>query len=308
MSKFVGIDVSKDTLSVALQPGDERFVIANHGEGHQALVRRLLGSDVVRIVLEATGGYENGSLLALLKAGLPAVRVSAQRTHAFARALGLRAKTDPIDAAMLARFAEAVHTQVRNPPTSDVVDLQSLVLRRTQLVGRRDDERRRLQQATHPAVRADLLSQIRFLQQSIDQFDRLLAQQAQRRPQFPQLSGIKGVGPVTVATLLAQLPELGTLDRRQVAALVGLAPYNFDSGRHGGKRRISGGRASIRRVLYMTTWSVIRHQALFKAKYHRLKALGKPPKVALVACMRSLIVALNAMLRDGTPWRSEASA
>jgi transposase len=301
----VGIDVAKATLMVCIRPSGEVFEVANDAWAHRALIQRFRGmkDDLHRIVMEATGGYETPVLHALQKAELPVARVSAHRAHAFARATGLLAKTDAVDARTLAHFADVLEPPVRAMPTKEQLVLQEIVQRRQQLVSQRDDERRRLHQSSHPMARRSIERHIKSLQREITVFDALMHKHAQTQPRFAQLAGIKGVGPVTVATLLADLPELGTLDRRQIAALVGLAPFNSDSGKKQGRRRISGGRSSVRRTLYMATWSVIRTQPRFKAKYQALRKAGKLAKVALVACMRTLLVSLNAMLRDGTNWR-----
>lgn len=306
MGGSVGIDVAKATLVVCIRASGETFEIANDAKAHRALVRRLKAIDGLhRVVLEATGGYETPVLQALLAANLPAVRVSPQRVRAFARAMGRQAKTDAVDAQVLAHFADAAELAITVAPTPAEQELREVVQRREQLVGQRDDERRRLHQAHHRAVRSSLQHRIAGLEREIARFDRLVQAQAATLPGYQRLTGIKGIGPVTIATLLAQLPELGHLDRRQIAALVGVAPYNRDSGQKQGKRRIGGGRAAVRRVLYMATWSVIRTHARFGRKYDALRASGKAAKVALVACMRTLLVSLNAMTRDGTAWRND---
>lgn len=308
MRVSVGIDVAKASLMVCIRPSGEVFEVANNVEAHGMLVERFRGmkDDVRRIVLEATGGYEIPVLHALLKAGLPAVRVSAVRAHAFARATGRLVKTDAVDAAALAHFAEAIEPPVRAVPTKAELELQELVQRRQQLVSQRDDERRRLHQVSHPLARRSIERHVKSLEHDIAVFDELVRKQAQVLPGYAQLIHIKGIGPVTVATLLADLPELGKLDRRQIASLVGLAPFNCDSGPRQGRRRITGGRAAVRRALYMATWCVIRFHTRFADKYRALRTAGKLPKVALVACMRTLLVSLNAMIRDGTEWRYDA--
>lgn len=306
MACSVGIDVGKAALVVHVRPVGATFEVTNDAAGHRTLVQRLAALDGLhRVVLEATGGYEATALRALLSAGLPAVRVPPNRIRAFARAMGRLAKTDAVDAAVLAHYAEVADLVVQPGPSEAEVALREVVQRREQLVAQRDDERRRLHRANHGSVRDSLVRQIAALEREIARFDRLLQTHAQSLPGYARLQGIKGLGLITVATLLAQLPELGGLNRREVAALAGLAPWNRDSGQQHGKRSIHGGRAAIRRVLYMATWSVIRMQARFRSKYAALRASGKVAKVAIVACMRSLLVSLNAMVRDGTPWRQE---
>ncbi len=309
MRGTVGIDVSKATLAVFVRPSGESFEVANSAAGHAQLIERLraVPCGLHRIALEATGGYEKRLLRALLKAGLPAICVPAQRAHAFARALGRHAKTDAVDAQMLAHYAEAIEIPVRPAPRPEEIILQELVQRREQLVSQRDDERRRAHQASLAAARRSIERHLRMLEREIARFDLLLRQRITTMPRQGQLARIKGIGPVTIATLLACLPELGTIDRRQIASLVGIAPFNRDSGQKTGKRQIAGGRAGVRRVLYMATLSVIRTQTRFGTRYRKLRDAGKPAKVAIVACMRTLLVSLNAMLRDGTPWRTETT-
>lgn len=306
MTMFVGIDVSKATLAVALRPGDERFELGNDAAGHRALVKRLQGVSIERIVLEATGGYER-AVLAVLAEQWPVVRIAPHRARAFARAMGTLAKTDPIDAAMLAHLAQVIDAPTVRSPSPDQQRLQALVQRREQLVQQRDDERRRLQQASDRFVQGSLKRHARQLAAEIVQVDRAIAQGvcALDAETARQLRAVPGIGVVTTATLLAFLPELGQLDRRQIAALVGIAPYNLDSGQRQGMRRIHGGRAGVRRVLYMATLSAIRTQAHLKARYLNLRERGKCAKVAIVACMRLLLVRLNAMIRDGSPWQMQ---
>jgi transposase len=308
MNVWVGIDVSKGTLAVWIRPAGVSFCVANTPEGHQELRQRLAGMTVLRVLLEATGGYEVAVLRTLASAGLTVVRINPHRARAFATALGKVAKTDPIDAAVLAHLAEVLDAAPTVVVPVEISALRALVQRREQLVQQRDDERRRWHQATLKAVRTSLLRCIRALQQEIERFNAAIAtaltgvDSAVAR----QLNAVKGVGPVTTSSMIAYVPELGTLDRRQIAALVGVAPYNADSGQSAGARRIRGGRALIRRVLYMATLSVIRSQADFKARYRALRARGKCAKVAIVACMRVLLIRLNAMVRDKTEWRIPA--
>lgn len=304
MSMFIGIDVAKASLAVAVRPSGERFEIANTAAGHKALAKRLRSLPIERIVLEATGGYERAVMNALAGAW-PVVRVAPHRARAFATAMGRIAKTDPIDAAMLAHLAEVIDAPPVRMESPEQQLLQGLVHRRGQLVQLRDDERRRLQQASGTTVLASLKRQLRSLAADIRRLDKAIAQavvgidSALAR----QLDAVPGIGPVTTATLVAFLPELGQLERREIAALVGVAPYNVDSGDKRGKRRIRGGRAGVRRVLYMATWSAIRTQIDLKSHYLALRARGKCAKVAVVACMRLLLVRLNAMVRDGTIWQ-----
>jgi len=305
MSSFVGIDVSKATLAVAVRPAGSSLSFTNDAQGHRDLLQSLKGLSVSRIVLEATGGYERALLVALLDAGLPAVRVSPHRARAFATAMGRLAKSDPIDAAVLAHLAEVLDVGSTPVVSPKQQALRDLVQRREQLIQWRDDERRRVQQAASPFVRHSLQRSLVATQREITRCDREItaALAAVNLESSQRLLAVPGIGPVTTASLLAYVPELGTLDRRQVAALVGLAPYNSDSGAHTGKRRIHGGRPRIRRVLYMAAWSAIRSQPDFKARYQDLRQRGKCAKVALVACMRVLLIRINAMLRDKTEWK-----
>jgi transposase len=306
MSAWVGIDVSKRTLAVFVRPQGKSFECPNTDEGWAQLLFSLDGYDIQRVVLEATGGYERGVLQYLLSNGLDVVRVNPQRAKAFAKAMGRLAKTDPIDAAVLAHLAEVIEAKTCQVESPEAQALRELVRRREQLVQQRDDERRRLPQARTPLVLDSLKACLETFKAQIAQLDRAIAKAAREvdDERCSRLSEVVGIGPVTVASLLTYLPELGYLDRRQIAALVGVAPYNADSGNHRGTRQISGGRPMMRRVMYMTCWSVIRYQEDFKRRYEGLRQRGKPAKVALIACMRVLLTRLNAMLRDGTSWQS----
>ena len=304
MSVFVGIDVAKATLAVALRPTGEHFEVANTPAGHRSLVKRLRKLPVERVLLEATGGYER-AVMAALQQDWPVVRVPPHRARAFARAMGRIAKTDPIDAAMLAHLAQVIDAPPAPVESPHQRLLQSLVQRRGQLVQQRDDERRRLQQMQEQPVIASLERQLRGLAAEIGLLDKAIARAMADADseRAERLRKVPGIGPVTAATLIACLPELGQLERRQITALVGVAPYNADSGDKHGQRRIRGGRAGVRRVLYMATWSAIRNQPDLKGRYDALRARGKCAKVALVACMRTFLGRINAMVRDGTPWR-----
>ena len=307
MQVFVGIDVAKASLAVALYPGEQQLEVGNDAAGHKALCRWLAAQQVERVLVEATGGYEQ-ALVQHLAEHWPVVRIPPHRARAFAVAIGKVAKTDPIDAAVLARLAAVVDGPEVTPLRAVDARLQALVRRREQLVAQRDDERRRQQQATDRCVRSSLLRHIRQLAREVARLDRDIAACVPQcdSDRAQRLRSVPGLGPVTVATLMAFLPELGQLGNRQISALVGLAPYNCDSGNRQGLRRIRGGRANVRRILYMASWSVVRHQPAFKARYAALRARGKCAKVALVACMRVLLIRLNAMIRDASEWRMAA--
>ena len=305
MASWVGIDISKSNIVVWVQPEGEGFELSNTSEGFVELIQRLSRYEVGRVLLEATGGYESKVMAALQSAGFNVLRINPRRARAFAVAMGKNAKTDLIDAAVLAEFAEVLKSPCDKAISPEREALRELVQQREHYVQQRDDNRRRLQQVQLSAVVTAINDHIRYLQAQIKQFDKAIrqsmhdldAQTAER------LISVKGIGTIATASLLVYLPELGKLDRREIAALAGIAPCNDDSGNHSGKRPIYGGRARVRRALYMSCWVVIRYQADFKTRYDALRKRGKSAKVALIACMRILLIRLNAMLRDGTEWR-----
>lgn len=301
MAVAVGIDVSKTSVAVATWPEGQTWTVPNTPAGRAQLAHTLNALAPSRIALEATGGYERVWVEALLAADLPVMRVHPSQAHAFMRALGARAKTDAIDAGHLAHMAHALPLRTSAPVDPDRALLREHVARRAQLVRQRDDERRRLEHFTSPTLQRQVRESIRRLDADILAIDRtiatLLAQH--HAPIARRLRTTPGIGAVTAATLLGLLPELGSLSSRQIAALIGVAPLNRDSGTQRGLRRIGGGRAAVRRVLYMAAWSAVRTCARFKDKYTALRARGKPAKLAIVAIMRNLIITLNAMVRDG---------
>jgi transposase len=305
MISWVGIDISKSNLVVWVQPDGEGFELSNTSEGFVELLQRLSQYEVGRVLLEATGGYERKVMAALLDADFNVLRINPRRARAFAVAMGKNAKTDPIDAAVLAHFAEVLKTGCDQLISPEREALRELVQQREHFVQQRDDNKRRLQQVQLPAVVTVLKDHIQYLQTQIKQLDKTIHQSMHDldAEKTERLISVKGIGTVATASLLVYLPELGELNRRQVAALAGIAPCNDDSGNHSGKRQIYGGRARLRRALYMSCWVVIRYQADFKARYDALRERGKSAKVALIACMRVLLIKLNAMLRDGTEWR-----
>lgn len=307
--KSVGIDVSKDRLDVAIRSGkdasEKPFSVANDERGRQELVKRLKKLNPERIVLEPTGGYERSTVGALASAKLPVVVVNARQIRQFAQATGRLAKTDRIDADVIAHFGEAVRPVVRPLPDDAHRQLEALVSRRRQLVDMRSDEMKRKQ--TAPAVvHPNIDDVIAFLTKQIDDIDRDLDELIRSTPAWREaddlLQSVPGVGRVLAATLTALVPELGKLNRKQIAALVGVAPLNNDSGQRDGKRTTWGGRAPVRAVLYMAALAARRFNAMLSGVYERLVDRGKPHNVALVACMRKLLVTLNAMARDRRSW------
>jgi transposase len=302
----VGIDVSKATLDVAIAPTRTRWQVANDETGIQQLVERLGQLRPERIVLEATGGYELPVLAALGCAELPAVAVNPRQVRDFAKAIGRLAKTDALDAQVLAQFAAVVKPALRPLPDAATRELGGLLARRRQLIEMRTAEANRLSLAVEQ-VRPEIREHLCWLDKRIAQLDRDLHDRLRGSPlwraQEDLLRSIPGVGPVLTLTLLADVPELGNVSHRHLAALVGVAPFNCESGKWKGTRRIWGGRAAVRAVLYMATCAAVRHNPVVRAVYERLIAAGKRKKVALVACMRKLLTICNAVITQRTPWR-----
>jgi len=302
---YVGVDVAKRSLEVGLRPSGESFSESNDGPGCARLAQRLARLHPALVVLEATGGYERGLTGELGTAQVPVVVVNPRQTRDFARALGRLEKTDKVDALMLAEFAERVRPAVRQLPDPQALALAAVMARRRQLVEMLVAEQNRLGQA--PAVlKHDLRSHIDFLRKQLHRLDQDLDQLLHESPVWREqedlLKGVPGVGPVTCATLLADLPELGGLSRRAIAKLAGLAPLARDSGPVRGRRTIWGGRAKVRAALHMAALSAVRHNPVLKVFYRHLLAAGKPHKVARVACTRKLLTILNAMLKNRTRW------
>lgn len=302
---FVGIDVSKAQLDVALRPTADRWHVSNDEPGIATLVERLRTVQPTLVVLEATGGLEVPVTGALAEAGVPVVVVNPRHARDFAKATGRLAKTDPLDAQGLAHFAEAVRPSPRPLPDAQAQALSALLTRRRQLVQMLTAERRRLQSAPQ-RIRADIQAHITWLERRVARTDDDLAAAIRSSPLWRAkdelLQSMPGVGPVLSRTLVAEVPELGLVNRKEIAALIGVAPFNYDSGALRGKRAVWGGRAHVRAVLYMSTLAAVRHNPVLKAFYERLRAVGKAPKVALTACMRKLLTMLNAMLKHRTPW------
>lgn len=302
---FVGIDVSKAQLDVAIRPSDERQSFANDKVGIKALVKKLAKIKPTLIVLESTGGLERQVMGALISAELPAVMVNPRQVRDFAKATGQLAKTDNIDAAVLAHYAEAVRPPLRPLPDALTVELRALTARRRQIIEMIVAEKNRLATASQ-AVRKHILAHISWLEHDLDRADQDIEHFIEQSPIWKQneelLRSAPSVGPVTSRTLLAELPELGTLDRKQISALTGIAPFNRDSGTLKGHRSIWGGRAAVRSALYMATLVATQRNPVIRDFYRRLKAKGKASKVALVACMRKLLTILNSMLKHKTRW------
>lgn len=307
----VGIDIAKAELAVALHPTGTTWTVAHTAAGIQALTARLPPLTPALVVCEATGGLETALVGALAAAGLPLVVVNPRQVRAFAKATGRLAKTDALDAAVLARFGAAVQPPVRPLPDAATQALGALVTRRRQLVDMLTAERNRLGSAP-PVLHRELRAHIAWLARRLTRLDRDLDAALRASPcwrtQDALLQSVPGVGPVLAATLLAELPELGTLSRHAVAALVGVAPVARDSGAFRGRRRTWGGRAPVRAVLYMATLAAVRCNPVLRAFYRRLTGAGKLPKVALTACMRKLLTILNAMVKHQTPWAPRLAA
>lgn len=302
---FVGIDIAKVNLEIAID--DEQDVCSrnNDTEGITAVVAQLTDLRPTLIVVEASGGWENNLVAALALANLPVAVVNPTRVRYFAKAHGLYAKTDKLDALLLARFAAVMRPEARPLKTEEQALLSSVVNRRQQLVRMLTMEKNR-RHSTHAAMAAQLEEHIQWLEAEIatlnERMQDLIRNSALWQANEKILRSVPGVGPMTAWTLLADLPELGTLNRQRIAALVGIAPLNKDSGTIRGKRRIFGGRASVRCVLYMAALSASKCNPVIREFYQRLLAKGKPKKVALTACMRKLLTILNAMIRDKKSW------
>jgi len=305
---FVGLDISKDAVDVHVQPTGECFVAGTDEAALATVVQRVQAMAPTLVVLEATGGYEIPVAAALATAGLPVAVVNPRQIRDFARATGHLAKTDALDARVIARFAEAVQPAVRPLPTAQAQLLSDLVARRRQVVDRLGAELNRHRQARAAQLQHRIAGHVAWLRQALGELDRDIAQLIRSSPvwraQETRLTSMPGIGDVTAQALIADLPELGQLDRRRIAALVGLAPFNRDSGQWRGRRMIGGGRPAVRRALYMATIVAIQYNPAIAAGYPRLVSGGRPKKVALVAAMRKLLTTLNAMLRDQRPWEA----
>lgn len=305
----VGIDVSKSELVVAVHPSGEHWTSDTAPPAIDALVARLGGLQSTIVVLEATGGYERAVVAAGAAAGLPIAVVNPRQVRAFAQALGRTAKTDSIDAHVLALFGARVQPAPRAITDADTQALAALVARRRQLLDMLTAERQRLDQAATNVIRRDLRNHVRWLERRVREVDDEIGGAIERSPvwrvQEDLLRSVPGIGPTVARTLLAELPELGQLDRRAIAALVGVAPFNRDSGQWRGRRMIGGGRASVRAALYMAALVATRHNVALRDFYRRLRTAGKPAKVALVAVMRKLLTIVNAMVKHQSRWQQQ---
>jgi len=303
---YIGIDVAKTSLDVAMHSTEQRWNFSNDDIGIEHLVSALQELTPILVVLEATGGIEFPAASALALAGFPVAVVNPRQVRDFAKATGKLAKTDTIDAKVLAHFASAIRPEPRVLPDAVAEEFATILARRRQVIEMLTSEKNRLCRAKM-SVKVSIQDHIKWLEQALAKIDDDLNQSVRKSPIWREKSLIlrsaPSVGPVLSVTLLAQLPELGTLNRKQIAALVGVAPLNRDSGTLHGKRTIWGGRASVRSALYMATLVATRHNPVIKAFYQRLLNKGKSKKVALIASMRKLLTILNAMLKHGTPWR-----
>jgi len=305
----IGIDVSKKLLEVAVHESDYQFRCANKSSAFPELIAELIALRPALIVLEATGGLEIPVTAALHAAGLPVVVINPRQVRDFAKATGQLAKTDRLDARVLAHFAAAIKPPLRPIKSKEGLELDALVGRRTQLIEMLTAEKNRLGSAATDTVREEIKKHIDWLEERIAELDEQLQAQLKSSPLWQAkdviLQSTPGIGPVVSFSMIADLPELGTLNRQQISKLVGVAPLNNDSGQQRGTRHIFGGRARVRSMLYMAAFTGIRHNPVIKEFYERLTAKGKLFKVVMTACMRKLLSIINVMVRDNTPWKTK---
>lgn len=305
---YVGIDVSKDRLDVAVRPGGESFAVSRTGGGIDELIERLKALSIKLVAIEATGGFETVVAAGLAGAGLPVVVVNPAQVRAFAQALGKRAKTDPIDAAVIAHFAEATRPRLRQLPDATTQLLADLVARRRQIVEMIAAESQRARHVTLPRLKKSIARLRKALEKELSELDDDISDHVRGSPAWAEkedlLASVPGIGPTIARTLIAELPELGSLDRRQIAALAGLAPWTRQSGKWRGKSFIGGGRTAVRTALFMGAFVAKRHNPVLKVFFDRLVAAGKPKMVALIAVARKLLTILNAIIRDNQPWQT----
>lgn len=304
---FAGIDVAKDRLDVHLRPSGQTFAVPRNGTGIEQLLDRLRGAPPTLVVMEATGGFELTVAAAIAGAGLPLAVVNPRQIRDFARATGRLAKTDRLYAEMIALFAERIHPEPRPVPDEDAQALAELVARRRQIIEMIGMELNRRRQARAKRVARTIAATLRVLEAQLaeidDDIDGAIRGTPAWRAADDLLQSVPGVGPVASRTLIAEMPELGQLDRRAAAALVGVAPINRDSGRMRGHRSIAGGRTTLRCALFMATLSAVRWNPVLKAHYQQMLQRGRPKKVALIACLRRLLTILNAIIRAQQPWQ-----
>jgi len=306
---FIGIDEGKAFLDVAVSPQGGRWRIPNSSEGLGSLIDRMRALQPKMLVMEASGGLGKSVALAIADQGFSIAVVNPRKVRQFARATGLIAKTDALDAQVLAQFAETMKPEPRSLPDAPTQQLHDLIARRRQMVEMLTAEKNRLKQAT-PEIGPQIEEHIDWMEAQQRRLEKQIKEVQQKHSLWKQqaslLQSVPGVGPILSATLLGNLPELGQLNHKQIAALVGVAPFNRESGGWRGKRSIWGGRGSVRTVLYMSTITAIQYNEVIREFHQRLRAVGKPPKVALVACMRKLLTILNAMMKNRTSWQPRA--
>jgi transposase len=311
LHSFVGVDISKERLDIGVSREGESWQANNDEVGIRNTANRLVEIQPALVVVESTGGLETALVVELCARQIPVALVNPGRVREFAKSLGLLAKTDKLDAHLLARYGKAAELQPSVLPSTDIQHLSALMSRRRQLIQMLTMEKNHFL-STPLSLRPRLHEHITWLEQELDSLTEEIQQAIQATPLFKEkeqiLRSAKGVGRITASILLSDLPELGQLNRKKIAALVGVAPFNNDSGRRHGPRRVKGGRSSVRNVLYMAAMVASRFNPVIKRFYQRLIAAGKKKKVALVACMRKLLTILNAMLRDMSPWKSPACA
>ena len=303
---FAGIDVSKNHLDVSARPQKTHFSVANDFKGVQSLLRRFEKIRPQLVVLEASGGYELLVVAALAQAGWPVAMVNPRQIRQFAQATGQMAKTDKLDAQVLAHFAEAVRPQPRPLPEPELQELRALVRRRWQLLASVRQEQNRLDTTINPKVRLDMQRHLKWLNADLTRLERDIRDFIRKTPLWRErdrlLQSVPGVGPLTSFTIISHIPELGTLEGKQLAALVGVAPFSRDSGQFRGQRKIRGGRGKVRRQLYMAALTAVQHNPPLRVFYQRLLQAGKKKKLALTAAIRKLLLILNAMVKNQTPW------
>ena len=308
---IVGIDISKDKLDIGVVPTSEKWSIPNDVDGLSELACRLSDLSPKLVVMEATGGLERPVRAVLEQAGLRCAVVNPRQVRDFAKAMGILAKTDSIDALVLATFGEKVEPEARPGKDRDTQELEAILTRRRQLIGILTGEKNRLKQVSSARVRTNIQEHIAWIEKCLKDLDKEMKTRIKDMPEWREkgkiIQSVPGVGPVTMRTLLALLPELGKLSRKEIAALAGLAQFNRDSGKFKGQRHIWGGRAAVRSVLYMAALTAIRWNSVLKAFYNRLIEAGKKKKVAITACMRKLLIILNSMVRNATMWQVQSA-